>query len=209
MATLFEYLSTFWPKWLAVVSAFALFAIEPLARAYWPWLAKQIRRLDDTTRRGIEIVILVIAIFWAGYSAWLEEHEMRLKLESSAVSGTARHLTNEERLHFVSDLRSSPPISGKIEIMSTCDECEEYAQEFRDAMKSVTGLDVTGGAGMFATAANRGIKIVTPSSDRPPLAQRFARALDSAALRYEWGEQKNIEALGKDYLLVVIGRPLR
>jgi hypothetical protein len=38
MDSFYLYFTTFWPKWMAVVSAFALFAVEPMARAYWPWL---------------------------------------------------------------------------------------------------------------------------------------------------------------------------
>lgn len=75
MATNFYlYVTTFWPKWVAVVSAFALFAVEPMARSYWPWFARQLDRLSGTTKRRIEIGILIAALFYAGFSSWSDEH---------------------------------------------------------------------------------------------------------------------------------------
>jgi hypothetical protein len=151
----------------------------------------------------------LLAFVIAKYLAFHGVSEQLRAAQQSRAPSLARHLTSEERVRLVSDLRSSP-ISGQIEIMSTCDECEDYAQDFRDALNSVTGVSVSGGLGMFANASSRGIKVYTPSlAARHPLALRFARALDAAALHYEWGEQRNLEALGKDYLMVVIGRPWR
>jgi hypothetical protein len=82
VAEFFTYLITFWLKWIAIVGTFALFAMEPYIQAYWPWAARQLKRLSDQTRHRIEIGILVIAVFYAGFSSWSEERDAKTKVEN-------------------------------------------------------------------------------------------------------------------------------
>lgn len=84
MTDLIAFVTTFWPKWIAVVSAFALFGIEPLARSYWPWLAHQLDRLAPQTRRRFEFFVLVAAVFYAGFASWSEEHQSASKAQNEA-----------------------------------------------------------------------------------------------------------------------------
>jgi hypothetical protein len=61
--SLLLYLAAFASKWLAIVSAFALFVIEPMVRAYWPWGHRQLERLSPRSRTKIEIAVLIMAFF--------------------------------------------------------------------------------------------------------------------------------------------------
>jgi hypothetical protein len=197
-----------WNFW-TVVAGFMI-SVEPVTRFFWhgydDWAAKW---LSAALRRRLARAAAVFAFVIANYLAFHDVSERLRKAQQSGSLAFARHLTAEERVRLASAL-SNPPISGQVEIMSTCDECEDYAQEFRDALPPTTGIKVTGGVGLWASASARGIKVLSPSlADRPPLALRFAQALEAAGLRYEWGEQKNLEPFGKEYLLVVIGRPWR
>jgi hypothetical protein len=73
------------PKWWAIVSAFALFGLDPIIRAYWPWGARQLDRLSHQTRTRIEIAIVIAAVFYAGFSAWSDEHEARIAAEQAKM----------------------------------------------------------------------------------------------------------------------------
>jgi hypothetical protein len=196
-----------WNFW-TIVAGFMI-SIEPVARFFWhgydTWAA---RWLSANRRKRLARGGALLAFVIANYLAFHDVSEQLRTAQSNSTTSLARHLSNEERLRFVSELRTSP-VSGIVEVMSTCDECEEYAQEFRDALHSFKDLKVSGGLGMFATAASRGIKIVTATTEPSPLALKFGRAFNAAALRYEWAEQENVAALGKDYLLIVVGRPRR
>jgi hypothetical protein len=95
MDIFFTYLTTFASKWWAIVSAFALFGIEPVVKAYWPWGYRQIERLSAQTRTRVEIGILIAAFFYAGYSSWSEEHASPIKTTDDL--GTMRGERDEAR----------------------------------------------------------------------------------------------------------------
>jgi hypothetical protein len=83
---LYLFVVAFWPKWVAVVSAFALFAVEPMAKAYWPWLAKQLGKLSEKTKTRLEVGIVIIAVFYAGFSSWSDEHTAKVKAEGDRAT---------------------------------------------------------------------------------------------------------------------------
>jgi hypothetical protein len=180
-----------WNFW-TVVAGFMI-SVEPVTRFLWhgydEWAAKW---LSAARRRRLAHAGALVAFVIANYMAFHDVSEQLRAAQQSRAPSLARHLTGEEHVRLVSSLRRSPPISGQLEIMSTCDECEDYAQDFRDALNTVTGMSVTGGTGMFANASARGIKVYSPSlDDRYPLALRFAQALDAAAYVTN-GESKRI-----------------
>jgi hypothetical protein len=89
MGGFFLYISALGPKVWGIVSAGALLGLDPFIRAQWPWGAKQLDRIPPRVRRGLELALLAIAIFYAGFSAWHDDHEALTKAttELNAVKG--------------------------------------------------------------------------------------------------------------------------
>jgi hypothetical protein len=59
VADFYLYLSAFWPRLWAVVSAGALLGLDPLIRSQWPWGAQQLDRVPALYRRRIEFALLI------------------------------------------------------------------------------------------------------------------------------------------------------
>jgi hypothetical protein len=193
-------------------TAGALLGVDQLIRTHWPWGAARLERIPTLLRRRIEFGLLVAAIFYAGFSAWSDEHEARVKAEQGAIyRSTDRHLTSEERVRLVTGLRAAGGIDQGIEInsASNCDECEEYAQELRDAINSVSGWKATGGTTIFGSAAIRGVRFNVGSLEsRAEPIVKLAKAFEGAKLAFEWIENKDNMPQGYEYY-VFVARQLR
>lgn len=114
-----------------------------------------------------------------------------------------RHLRNEDRIQLITTLRSSNDVNQSVEInsASNCDECEEYAQELREAIGSIPGWRASGGTTIFGSAATRGIRFLVFSLEkRPNEFIKLAAAFDAAQIRFEWIEDKTLS--GYNYILV-------
>ncbi|MGH6935082.1 MAG: hypothetical protein ACRED2_02685, partial [Methylocella sp.] len=91
-------------------------------------------------------------------------------------------------------------IDQSVEIESMCDECEEYAQELRDAINSAPGWKAVGGTTIFGSAAILGIRFYVRSLDnRSSTAIKLGAALDAAGLKFEWIEDTSLRY---EYILV-------
>jgi hypothetical protein len=95
MSALGLYLFAFLPKWWALVSGAALFGVERFADRYSPWLRNQLDRIPTHVRRFIEISLFLLAFFYAGFSAWNDEHNTEMaekcKIEKSEDRSAARN----------------------------------------------------------------------------------------------------------------------
>jgi hypothetical protein len=78
---IYAYLSAFLPKWWALASAGALFGIDEFAKAHWPWLKQILDRVPEQRRKQAELLALITAIFFSGFSAWHDEYAARLTAE--------------------------------------------------------------------------------------------------------------------------------
>jgi hypothetical protein len=210
MSELYLYFTAFWSKWWAIVSAFALFAIEPIVEAYWPWGHKQLERLSKTTRTKIEIVIIAGAFFYAGFAAWSEEHEARLKAETiSGNPGGSWQLTAEQRAKLSSGLRLAAGEKYSIEINSvpSCETCEEFAQELRELIGNIPGWKAPGSTLVFSIPFRRGLKIVTRTNERNlPFVVRLVTAFEGAGIPLPSEEEDNLTV---GTAIIVVGRRAR
>jgi len=129
-------------KWWGVVSAFALFGLEPLLKAFWPTAHRQLERLSSQTRTRIEVAIAIVALFYAGFSAWLEEHEEKIKLEQKVIESQTspyhwKMLNSEEALALRSEIRGIEPEGEGMFILCAEADCNDLAKTFRDVFRDL------------------------------------------------------------------------
>jgi hypothetical protein len=108
--------------------------------------------------------------------------------------GTARHLKPDQRATFVQKL-SAVSKGGFSYVYSSpsCDECERYAQELREAISEAPGWAAGGGPDLFGTAAMKGIKLETRSKAAAPESTRaISSALTAAKIRFDWIDDPSI-----------------
>jgi hypothetical protein len=209
MSEFYLYIVTFWPKWIAVVSAFALFGIEPIVKAYWPWGSRQLDRLSPDSRRRIEMCILVLAVFYAGFSSWSEEHQERVKAEAASAAVGAWQLTADQRAKLSSGLRLPGGENYSIEINSvpSCETCEDFAQELRELISNIPGWKARGSTLVFSIPFRRGLKIVTRANERNlTFVVRLVTAFESAGLPLPSEEEEN---LVPGTAIIIVGRRAR
>jgi hypothetical protein len=131
-------------------------------------------------------------------------HENASPVQSPAAISQARHLSTEQRAALVADLRAQGPGQYRFEFISAsgCDECEEYAEELREAFTSVPGWTAGGGMAIFGSAAVRGIKLLVHSTEeKPDIGKKIRSALTAAKIRFEWSEGGNVPADGANVLI--------
>jgi len=193
------------------------FAISCLGAALTAWLyagdLRRIRfRLVKTDGRaevisaelwlviGMILIAIVVPLIIQMYSA---------KTVSPDIS-QARHLGIEERAALLADLRSQGADRYRFEVISAsgCDECEEYAEELREAFSSVPGWSAEGGMAIFGSAAVRGIKLLVRSTgERPTIAKKIGSALTAAKVKFEWSQDGNVSPEGANLLIARKQRP--
>jgi hypothetical protein len=81
MADFYFYLQVFVPSLWAIVSAGALLGVDEVARRYLPPAKRWLDAVPEPVRRLIELMLLCAAIFYAGFSAWDDEHSKRVQIE--------------------------------------------------------------------------------------------------------------------------------
>jgi hypothetical protein len=215
MSDFFLYVfSAFWPKWWPVVTVGSLLGIDAFVSAFWPWGKRQLDRIPHNNRVRIEVILLFVSIFYAGFAAWDEEHT-KWQQEHDARLGVAsnvRHINNEDRIQLITTLRKAGGSDQSVEInsASNCDECEEYAQELREVISSIPGWKATGGTTIFGTAATRGIWFFVLSLDgRHPAIMKLASAFEAAHLKFEWAEDPAFKFTGYQYSIFVASQVRR
>jgi hypothetical protein len=158
---------------------------------------------------GLKVVVaLTSGVLWLGsyvvVVALLFQKPVSAPYENTSPVSQARHLSTEQRAALVADLRAQGPGQHRFEFISAsgCDECEEYAEELREAFSSVPGWTAGGGMGIFGSAAIRGIKLLVRSTeDKPDIAKKIGSALAAAKIIFEWSEDRNVPADGANVLI--------
>jgi hypothetical protein len=80
MSDFFVYVfSAFWPKWWPVVTIGSLLGLDAFVTAFWPWGKRKLDRIPHNVRFRLEITLLFISVFYAGYAAWSEDHASLVK----------------------------------------------------------------------------------------------------------------------------------
>jgi hypothetical protein len=81
MAELYLYIWTFLHQWWPVVAAGIYLGADEAARTWYPRVAAYLDKVPGFWRRRIATAVLVGTVFYAGFAAWHEEHELRVKAE--------------------------------------------------------------------------------------------------------------------------------
>jgi hypothetical protein len=118
MADFFLYLKTFTLTFWLAIPAGALFGFDELARRYFPSIAGSLDMVQAGTRRRIEIIILVGVVFYSGFTAWNQEHDLRLAAVTERDEVRGRLIEQS---------------SNKIDMQSQVAVLSEQLKQFTDA----------------------------------------------------------------------------
>jgi hypothetical protein len=149
---------------------------ETRQRTYW-----DVFKL--TTYVSVTVAILLSIVLGGGFYIF----DLRERL---AIAKTGRHLTPAQRSAIAHVLSSHQP--GQLIYVNSagsCDECEEYAQDFREAIEQAPNWKAGGGSNIFGNASVRGIWLDSPTPKTPsPFSQILAEALNAAGIKFNWGD---------------------
>ena len=114
-----------------------LLGIDAAIEAWWPWAKSQLDRVSIRIRRKLEIAVFVISIFYAGFAAWNEGHDARIKAEQRIPINPYHWalLSPEEIVSLRAEIRKIPPQS--IAIMCNEDDCGDLARSVKDVFKDL------------------------------------------------------------------------
>jgi hypothetical protein len=168
----YSYLGVLWgdARWLLAGGPYFLDAI---VRKTWPsgteWLNTFVK---PRVRRNIEIVIIIIAIFLAGFLAWRDEHHARLVAEGHLPNN--RHLTDVDKNNLAKAFSGHDKDIPVVMISSISDsEAVRYAYEFYTAFKNLK-FNTTFTTGVYSTnESDRGLMIGISDPDKPSDAAKL------------------------------------
>jgi len=196
------YLAAIWKHWWAFMMAGPL-VLDECLRWISPRSKAWLDRIDRRKRRRFEIGLMLAGIFLAGFLAWEDEHE---KLVTALVPGQhERHLTPQQKDRLRAALVLPVDENHVIEFNSVpnCEECEDYAEEFREFISSLPGWKSKGSTLIFSRPYERGLKLFT-SSDY--LANKLTTAFDSASISLPRDPERSSFAAPTEAIIVVARR---
>lgn len=109
MSDAYLFLQTILPKVWGIIGAGVLLGLDEVAARYSPAAKRFLNRMPEEMRRVLEVSLLCGAIFYAGFTAWQEEHTQRLKLETELTEARA-------------ELHRTPPSAEKPSVSSSSRE---------------------------------------------------------------------------------------
>jgi hypothetical protein len=218
-----SFIARVWEFLWAVVSNFwllltgTILVIEQVFEFLVPGVWRRIEaRYPKGKRRSFLLWCALGAFVVASFQAFDDVNVRLRQAQKQSIVVQSRHLTSEERSRMVKALsigasvstgsESSSSISFEVIIDSAanCDECEVYAEEFRDFVNSISHWTAKGGPLLIAHKG-RGIQLYTAEgADRPEVAEKFGHALLAAGLPFSWEAQPVND---KQSFTVLIGRP--
>lgn len=162
LGNLLLYLSIFLPHWWPILSAGGLLGIDAVCQRHWAWGKRQLDRIPAPRRQQLEFGILFLAVFYAGYAAWSDEHASRLA-EGPYHQNVLywEPLTSNE----ISSLRAKLVKITPEPVIIACEtpNCKNLAESFGTAFREADWQDVKfifhGGLGItgaYGLAVNPG-----------------------------------------------------
>lgn len=108
------YLKAIWPLWWPAVSVGSLWGIDEILQRWVPKAKNVLDRFPERHRRRVELAALFLAIFYAGFSVWDDEHRHMVSVtsERDVARGQLAELSNrsapvsEETLKLIDQLKS-------------------------------------------------------------------------------------------------------
>lgn len=162
----YSYLGALWgdARWLL---AGGPYFVDAIVKKAWPSGAEWLNTfVGPKIRRNIEIVFIVLAIFFAGFIAWRDEHHARLIAEGHFPIN--RHLTDVDRNNLATVFEGHNQEIPLI-IISSIDNSEaiRYAHEFYTEFKTLkfNTFLITNAYSM--DEADRGLMIGISDPDNP------------------------------------------
>ena len=157
------------------------FIVDEAVKWFWPagkeWLAAN---LSAQRRRNIEIALMLAGIFLAGFLAFKAEHLARLDAEriTAGPATAARILSKQQRERLSSSLKIPATEHYAVEFNSVpnCEECEEYAQDFRDFISTLPGWKAGGSTLVFSMPYQIGLRLVLRSDEKSSVVAERIRA---------------------------------
>jgi hypothetical protein len=143
------------------------------------------------------VLLLLLAAFVVPWTIFIHE--------SWPDKSTTRHLENaqKERLKANLKLALGERYEFQVNSVPSCDECEQFAEELRDFLGSIPGVQTGGGPLIFAGRSPRGISFIT-NGNRSVGGGKVFSALQDAGV----GPKPETESQMKDGdFVVLIGRP--
>jgi hypothetical protein len=180
---LFSYFWALWgyARWLLAGGPFFVDAI--LKRAFPSASAWLDKRLRPTTRVRIEVSLLFLAVFAAGFFSWRDEHQLRLSAEGHPIAG--RRLTEAEkdalRKAFDGKNNNIPVI---IVSAVSSPEAERYAYDFTSLFTSMKFTSPLKQNAIALEDSDTGLMVGIADPDKPSdAAKLFIKLLLDAGFR--------------------------
>ena len=194
-----EYFSAFFPQLWALATAGSLFGLDELCSRYWPAARERLDRVPHAVRRRIEYILIIVAIFYAGYVTWDGEHRERLRAETAMAKAgqhVERHLSEQQQKRLLDVLRPIANSLPKIHVQAGYSaEEQQYAAEFMRVLHEAKVMMVnepTRGdffANPISTNSTdvKGLTLGVGNKHRPPAsAVRFFKAMEQAGFRVSY-----------------------
>ena len=109
MGDFFTYFQSFWPHFWSLIVSGALLGLDDFAQKWnldkaaiqlslkkdgtprVPAMNRLFARITPGVRRRFEVIVIMLAIFYSGYSAWSDEHIARVKAEAALTAYQISH----------------------------------------------------------------------------------------------------------------------
>ncbi|MGC1778576.1 MAG: hypothetical protein WBB34_11560 [Xanthobacteraceae bacterium] len=121
----------------------------------------------------------------------------------------ARHLLDDQKVRMAAILNLQPSEHYSVEINSVqnCDECEDYAQEFRDFIGSIPGWKATGSVITFwdPSAPRTGLQLIVGTKASSEVEKKLLGAFAAASITLSPSPPQPLQGL--DAIIIVARIP--
>jgi hypothetical protein len=189
LSDFYSYLALLRDHWAAFMSA-GPFLADRLVTWFWPWAR---RKLDTLRyRRQIFLWLIVLGVFWSGFSAWREEKNLRVTAEIARDVAqrqipsanhnpemVARYLSDSQKRCLADGLRNGKNIFNNIQGFVTTDENSgAYFLDFANAFDAAD-INIIVNPSVVTSKEEHDVMIgVTDPHNPPDNARKFADLLN-------------------------------
>jgi|SRR5271155_494771 len=194
-----------WNWWTLLAGV--MIAVEPVTRFLWrgydAWAAK---RLSPSRRRKLARATALGAFIVANYMAFHAAKEETRSIQGTGAE-TVRRLTPQQKTRLAAHLRMGQDEHFYVQFNSVqnCDECEDYAQEFREFFNTLRGWKADGDVVTFSAPEFRdGMHLVVSTDFVMALNERMLSAFDAADIPLQPSQSEPLS--GGVNAIIVVGR---
>jgi hypothetical protein len=120
------FVQVFFPAWWPCITAGVYLGFDEIARAWFPRVTAHLDRVPGWLRRTVATLVLLATVFYAGFTAWDEEHSNLEQVtqqrdeargQVKALNGRPetpdRHLTKDQKYLLSDCLKANSAALGK------------------------------------------------------------------------------------------------